>query len=333
MTQLQPAGFFGRFFSSLLPKKLKVQVHSEEQPDGTIALTPVFLIGRHEVDPTLVGVGSNQHILGYSVAADKKALSLLHQGPAKLTKREAAEYLGNLKRQGVSVRNKATGTPTDVQEVKPRVTLTLNPDDTLDVASELATGQGTVVAKPVDLEQLRRDEGWYFAEGNLLHVSTTNTDWDGLLITDQEDSHLRGNSVPEFLKALGTCEDKLGRIEKNETLRDLAVYGEEHENLAAVDGDQNSIHVSPKLVCLGKDRREHELTPEDLAALQRKGGYQRITVYRLISQGTIEEKILHRQELKQTLADEIIGVDEVGFKELGREELLSLFRLEERKAA
>jgi superfamily II DNA or RNA helicase len=276
MTQLQPAGFFGRFLSSLLPKKLKVQVHSEEQPDGTIALTPVFLIGRHEVDPTLVGPASSQYILGYAIAADKKALSLLRQGPAKLTKREAAEYLGNLKRQGVSVRNKATGTPTDVQEVKPRVTLTLNPDDTLDVASELATDQGTVVAKPVDLEQLRRDEGWYLAEGNLLHVSTTNTDWDGLLITDQEDSHLRGNAVPEFLKALGTCEDKLGRIEKNGTLRDLAVYGEEHQDLAAVDGDQHSIHVSPKLVCLGKDRREHELTPEDLAALQRKGGYQRI---------------------------------------------------------
>ena len=210
------------------------------------------------------------------VAADKKALSLLRQGPAKLTKREAAEYLGNLKRQGVLVRNKATGTPTDVQEVKPRVKLTLNPDDTLDVASELATDQGTVVAKPVDLEQLRRDEGWYLAEGNLLHVSTTNTDWDGLLITDQEDSHLRGNSVPEFLKALGTCEDKLGRIEKNNTLRDSAVYGDEHENLATVDGDQHLIHVSPKLVCLGMGRCEHELTPEDLAVLQRKGGYQRI---------------------------------------------------------
>jgi hypothetical protein len=276
MTQLQAARFFGRFFSSLLPKKLKVHVESEEQPDGTIALTPVFLIGRHEVDPTLVGLASSQHILGYSIAADKKALSLLRQGPAKLTMREAAEYLGNLKRQGVSVRNKATGTPTCVQEVKPRVTLTLNPDDTLDVASELATDQGTVVAKPVDLERLRRDENWYLAEGNLLHVSTTNTDWDGILITDQEDSHLRDNAVPEFLKALGTCEDKLGRIEKNDTLRDLAVYGEEYENLAAVDGDHNSIHVSPKLVCLGKGRREHELTPEDLAALQRKGGYQRI---------------------------------------------------------
>ena len=276
MTQLQPAGFFRRIFSPLLPQKLKVQLRSAEQPDGTIALTPVCLIGRHPVDPALVGLASRQQILGHSVVADQQALALLRRGPAKLSKREAAEYLGKLQAQGISVCNQATGTPMDVREVKPRVTLTLNPDDTLNVASELLTDQAAVVAKPRDLEQLRRDDGWYLAEGNLLHVSTTNTDWDALLFTNQENGHLRGSSIPEFLKALGTCEEKLGRVEKNDALRDLLVYGEEFENLATVDGDQDSIRVSPKLVCLGKGRREHELTPEGLAALQRKGGYQRI---------------------------------------------------------
>ena len=54
-----------------------------------------------------------------------------------------------------------------------------------------------------------------------------------------------------------------------------------------------------------------------------------MTVYRLISQGTIEEKILQRQELKQTLADEIIGAEEEGFMDLGKAELLSLFSLDE----
>jgi hypothetical protein len=159
MTQLQPAGFFRRIFSPLLPQKLKVHLRSEEQSDGTIALTPVCLIGRHQVDPALVGPAARQQILGYSVVANPQALALLRRGPAKLSKREAAEYLGNLQRQGISVRNPATGTPTDVREVKPRVTLTLNPDDTLDVASELTTDQAAVVAKPRDLEQLRRDDG------------------------------------------------------------------------------------------------------------------------------------------------------------------------------
>jgi SNF2 family DNA or RNA helicase len=51
--------------------------------------------------------------------------------------------------------------------------------------------------------------------------------------------------------------------------------------------------------------------------------------YRLISQGTIEEKILQRQELKQTLADEIISAEEEAFKDLEKADLLSLFSLDE----
>ena len=54
-----------------------------------------------------------------------------------------------------------------------------------------------------------------------------------------------------------------------------------------------------------------------------------MTVYKLISKGTIEEKILERQAIKQTLADEIVGADGQGFKDLTKEELLSLFRLDE----
>ena len=239
MTQLRPTGIVGRILSSLLPKKLEVQVRSEEQPDGTITLTSVCLIGGFEVDPALVEFASSQRILGYSVTADTKALSILRQGPANFTKRKAAEYLGVSKRQGITVCNKATGTTTDVQEVTPRVILTLNPDDTLDVRSELTTNQGPVVAKPLDLKQLRQDDGWYLAEGKLLHVPTTSTDWDDLLITAGPDGHLTGTSVPRFLKALGTFEDKFGRIEKNDTLRNLAVYGEQRENRAVVDGDQN----------------------------------------------------------------------------------------------
>ena len=187
--------------------------------------------------------------------------------------------------------------------------LTLNPGDTLDVHSQLMTDQGVVVAKPLDLEQLRQDEGWYLAEGNLLHVTTTNSDWDEILFTGEANKRLTGVSVPEFLKALGTFEGKLGRVEKNDTLRDLAVYGEKHENRVTVDGDEDSIRVSAGLVYYGKDRRQYELTPGDLAALQRsQGGYKRIP------EGWIDIDPSHVEEYRQAhkeLRSRLGGLDRI----------------------
>jgi SNF2 family DNA or RNA helicase len=57
----------------------------------------------------------------------------------------------------------------------------------------------------------------------------------------------------------------------------------------------------------------------------RIGQTRPVTIYRLISTGTIEEKIIQRQEAKQTIADLIIGTDEQGFKNFTKEELVDLF--------
>jgi SNF2 family DNA or RNA helicase len=77
---------------------------------------------------------------------------------------------------------------------------------------------------------------------------------------------------------------------------------------------------------------DHDWNPaNDSQAMDRAyriGQTRDVTVYRLISKGTIEEKILERQKTKQSLAEEVIGIDEHGFKDLSKEQLLDLFRLE-----
>ncbi len=50
-----------------------------------------------------------------------------------------------------------------------------------------------------------------------------------------------------------------------------------------------------------------------------------VSVYKLITKGTIEEKILHLQESKKDLADEILKGESGGLMSMSREELLQLF--------
>ena len=51
-----------------------------------------------------------------------------------------------------------------------------------------------------------------------------------------------------------------------------------------------------------------------------------VTVYKLISQGTIEENIVKLQERKQELADEVLSGSGTGAASITREELLELLR-------
>jgi TATA-binding protein-associated factor len=50
-----------------------------------------------------------------------------------------------------------------------------------------------------------------------------------------------------------------------------------------------------------------------------------VNVYRLVTKGTLEDKILERQARKQDLANSVVHHDETGFKDLSRDDLLSLF--------
>jgi SNF2 family DNA or RNA helicase len=60
----------------------------------------------------------------------------------------------------------------------------------------------------------------------------------------------------------------------------------------------------------------------------RIGQTRNVLVYRLITRGTVEEKILDLQDRKRDLADGLLGVDRALGKVLTREDVEDLFRLE-----
>ena len=291
MATLYPAGVLARIGSFFSPKALDVSVRVEEHSDGTIQLTPAYLLDGREVNADAVGLTPHQNILGYSVNVDDKVISLRKQGATKLTKRKAAEFLTNLQGKGIAVRSKVGDKAVHVQQVKPQLTLRLNPNDTLDVQSHLATQQGVVVKKPISLDQLRRDEGWFVADGDLYHAEPTNTSIDPLLFTTDTAVCLLDQDVPEFIKATETVAGRLGHVEKNDLLKEVAIYGKVPEHRVKVDGDENAIHVSTSLVYLGKDRREHEF-PDLPAATDGTD----ILRFRRIPEGWIEVIPQHVQQ-------------------------------------
>ena len=80
---------------------------------------------------------------------------------------------------------------------------------------------------------------------------------------------------------------------------------------------------------------DHDWNPaNDRQAMDRAhriGQTRVVNVYRLVAQGTFEEKILERQELKLALAGSVVTQEEGVFKNITREELLELFTLSEER--
>ncbi|XP_052814751.1 TATA-binding protein-associated factor 172-like isoform X1 [Mya arenaria] len=80
---------------------------------------------------------------------------------------------------------------------------------------------------------------------------------------------------------------------------------------------------------------EHDWNPmKDLQAMDRAhriGQKKVVNVYRLITRGTLEEKIMGLQKFKITIANTIISQDNASLSTMGTDQLLDLFTLEEKR--
>ena len=105
-----------------------------------------------------------------------------------------------------------------------------------------------------------------------------------------------GGTTPLFLISL-----KAGGTGLNLTGADIVIHYDPWWNTAAQDQATDRAH--------------------------RIGQTKRVTVYRMIAENTIEEKIMKLQETKKNLADDIVSGDNVSLSSLSREDLLELLSI------
>jgi len=279
VNKLQPAGMLAQLASLVFSKQMTAELRTETLDNGQVQVTPLFTIDGQEVPPELIGTNATQSILGYSVRVDGLAATVIRETqrrPTRLSKKKAAEFLRSLKLSGVPVRTKAGGEEPRIQEVRPEVSLVLNPDDSLVVDSSLVTADGVVVEKPEDLAVLKEDDGWFLVNHDFVKVMTTGTPLDEILIPKEGNGVLAGEQIPRFLKELQNQGTKLGAVEKNDLLKDLSVFPAKPEHVAKVDGDKDAIKIDTSLVFKGPKGAIYEQSPQEITELESsRGGFKR----------------------------------------------------------
>jgi SNF2 family DNA or RNA helicase len=278
MSELRPAGFWDKVSTFFVPKQLKAHVRTEFLPNGQVEVTPFFEIDGREVPANLVGQAQSQTVLGYGISLDGPSLQVLKKTQGKratYSKNKAPALLEELEKLNVPVRTKDGKSRPRIARVKPELKLTLGPDDSLVVESELVSPEGVVLPKPTSLEQLKADDGWYAVGDDLLKVTTTNSPLDQVLVSSNSSQTLAGNAVPGFLKLLQKNPQAVGDVERNEPLQGLSIFGESTENSVNVDGDAEALSISPRLVFFGPRGQRFALTADQLKEFENEAGFRR----------------------------------------------------------
>lgn len=312
MDTLKPASLLSKLTSALFPKRLQVELRTETLKDGTVEVHPVYTIDGKLVPSEQVSSTETQTILGYRVEVGKDSLLVQKETGGqkrRISKKSAATLLGMMSQQGVRVRSRGKQTTPSVTTVRPELKLELSPDDSLKVSAQLVTPNGIVVEKPLSLEDLRKEDGWFVSGDDLYKVDQISGPLNDVVLGKDESTTLTGEDVPRLLQQVEINEKSFSFIEKSENLKDLSVYGDKPRNKAKVSGDKNSIKIEPSIEFLGKNGITH--TPDQSMldkALQQGGGFARIP------DGWIElesQAIIDHQKASEELHAQLGDLDDI----------------------
>jgi superfamily II DNA or RNA helicase len=247
---LRQAGIVRSVLSFFAPKPLDANVRVSWLPGGECEVTPVFSVDGGEVPATQIGPEKAQRLLGHHVTvteAARKVLALTKGRQIKLAKAKAAATLKSLSSAGVAIRTADGKSALQIRSARPDVTLELHPDDSLRIASQLVTEEGVVIAKPSDLEALRKDDGWHIDGEDLVKIDVTNSALDNVLIREGGSGTLESHQTPRFLKAVDANRSHLGELSRNDALTQVSVFSGEPSHGVVITGDSEEIRWEPRL--------------------------------------------------------------------------------------
>jgi len=270
MPDLPPATASQRLLSQAVPKRLLVRFRCKESAERGVLFTPVFTVDNLTVSADLITAVDEQTILGYRVVASpvvQRIIETTSGRPRLLTKGAAADYAQLLFERGIQVISDSGQLVGPGRSARVVVDLTLLPGDRLEVKTHLALDDGTIVPKPVDLQEVLADHGWMPVGKEMVKLPLTKTRLDHVLLESDGDGILAGSLVPEFLKSVQTHRSLLPELRLDPSLQRLTVVEGQARNVLHVSGAEDGVRVEATLVVVVPDGTVYRCADDEIMAL------------------------------------------------------------------